>query len=71
MAGEKAVGWLRNVSKDCGCSKMSYYATIYNTVIADRSFIPVKFFFFNSCEANACGGFIRNCFSLRSNVLTG
>ena len=26
--------------------------------------------FFDSCEANACGGFIRNCFSLRSNVLT-
>ena len=26
--------------------------------------------FFDSCEANACGGFIRNCVSLRSNVLT-
>ena len=25
--------------------------------------------FFDSCEANACGGFIRNCFSLRSNIL--
>ena len=27
--------------------------------------------FFDNREANACGGFIRNCFSLRSNVLTG
>ena len=27
--------------------------------------------FFDSCEANACGGFIRNCFSLRSSILTG
>ena len=27
--------------------------------------------FFDSCEANASGVFIRNCFSLRSNVLTG
>ena len=27
--------------------------------------------FFDSCEANACGGFIRNCFSLRSNILIG
>ena len=25
--------------------------------------------FFDSCEANACGGLIRNCFSLRSNIL--
>ena len=27
--------------------------------------------FFDSCEANACGGFIRNCFSVRSSILTG
>ena len=27
--------------------------------------------FFDSCEANAYGGFIRNCFSLRNNFLTG
>ena len=27
--------------------------------------------FFDSCEANACGGFIRNCFPLRSSMLTG
>ena len=26
--------------------------------------------FFDNCEANACGGFIRNCFSLRSSILT-
>ena len=26
--------------------------------------------FLDSCEANACGGFIRNCFTLRSNILT-
>ena len=25
---------------------------------------------FDSCEANACGEFIRNCFSLRSSILT-
>ena len=24
--------------------------------------------FFDNCEANACGGFIRNCFSLRSSI---
>ena len=28
------------------------------------------FGFFDNCEANACGGFIRNCFSLRSSILT-
>ena len=27
--------------------------------------------FFDSCEANVCGGFIRNRFSLRSNILIG
>ncbi len=26
--------------------------------------------FFASCESNACGGFIRSCFSVRSNILT-
>ena len=43
----------------CACSSVFDHVCFYQTMCVSTS-----------CEANAYGGFIRNCFALGSNILT-
>ena len=54
-------------------SAVSFIHAVTNMFVIARDRSPrlvIFFFFLDSCEANACGGFIRNCFSLSSSILT-